>query len=152
MTIPTDDQFFSKTEKGKPDVTFLKTHFYHEGRIKEEHALFIIDKATQVLRAEPNVLNVDSPVTVCGDIHGQYFDLMKLFEIGGKPSKTRYLFLGDMSTEATSASRCVSPYRSPFIVVVPLIRVCSVYSTYGASRFATRPHSSSSVETTSADT
>lgn len=63
MTIPTDDQFFSKTEKGKPDVTFLKTHFYHEGRIKEEHALFIIDKATQVLRAEPNVLNVDSPVT-----------------------------------------------------------------------------------------
>jgi serine/threonine-protein phosphatase 2B catalytic subunit len=63
MTIPTDDAFFSKTEKGKPDVAFLKNHFYREGRIKEEHALYIIDKATQLLRAEPNVLTVDAPVT-----------------------------------------------------------------------------------------
>jgi len=63
MTIPTDDVFFSKTEKGKPDVAFLKNHFHREGRIKEEHALFIIDKATQLLRAEPNVLTVDAPVT-----------------------------------------------------------------------------------------
>lgn len=63
MTIPTDDQFFSKTDKGKPDVAFLKNHFYREGRLKEEHALYIIEKATQLLRAEPNVLSVDSPVT-----------------------------------------------------------------------------------------
>ena len=63
MTIPTDDVFFSKTEKGKPDVEFLKDHFYREGRIKEEHALCIIDKATQLLLVEPNVLTVDAPVT-----------------------------------------------------------------------------------------
>jgi serine/threonine-protein phosphatase 2B catalytic subunit len=63
MTIPTDDQFFLKTEKGKPDVAFLKNHFYREGRIKEEHALYILEKATRLLRAEPNVLTVDSPVT-----------------------------------------------------------------------------------------
>ena len=62
MTIPTDDVFFS-TEEGKPDVEFLKDHFSREGRIKEEHALYIIDKATQLLRAEPNVLTVDAPVT-----------------------------------------------------------------------------------------
>ena len=63
MSIPTDDVFFSKTDKTKPDVAFLKNHFYREGRIKEEHALYIIEKATQLLRAEPNVLTVDSPIT-----------------------------------------------------------------------------------------
>jgi serine/threonine-protein phosphatase 2B catalytic subunit len=62
-TIPTDDQFFSKTEKDKPDVEFLGNHFHREGRIREEHALYILEKATQLLRAEPNVLTVDSPVT-----------------------------------------------------------------------------------------
>ena len=60
--IPTDEQFFSKTKKGMPDIAYLKDHFYRAGRIKEEHALYIIEKATEILHTEPNLLDVDAPV------------------------------------------------------------------------------------------
>jgi len=44
---------------------------------------------------EPNVMPVKCPVTVCGDVHGQYHDLMELFKISGMPPDVNYLFLGD---------------------------------------------------------
>ena len=39
--------------------------------------------------------DVKCPVTVCGDVHGQYHDLMELFQIGGRSPDTNYLFMGD---------------------------------------------------------
>jgi hypothetical protein len=54
------------------DVAFLKNHFYREGRLTEDQALFILNKASEVLKTEPNLLEVEAPITVCGDIHGQY--------------------------------------------------------------------------------
>ena len=44
---------------------------------------------------EPVLLEVSAPVNICGDTHGQYNDLLRLFEFGGPPPQTNYLFLGD---------------------------------------------------------
>jgi len=44
---------------------------------------------------ESNVAPVRSPVTVCGDIHGQFYDLLELFRVGDEIPKTNYIFIGD---------------------------------------------------------
>jgi len=52
-------------------------------------------KAREILVEENNVQRVDLPVTICGDIHGQFYDLLELFREGGDCPATNYLFLGD---------------------------------------------------------
>jgi len=49
----------------------------------------------EILAAEPQVLRIKPPATVCGDIHGQFYDLKELFKIGGELPSVHYLFLGD---------------------------------------------------------
>lgn len=65
MFKPTPEQFFNKrgADRTKPDVAFLKNHFYREGRLTEEQALWILEKGSDLLRKEPNVLQVDAPIT-----------------------------------------------------------------------------------------
>ena len=43
---------------------------------------------------ESNVVHIAAPVTVVGDIHGQFFDMLEIFKIGGFCPDTNYLFLG----------------------------------------------------------
>ncbi|KAF9894604.1 hypothetical protein FE257_006492 [Aspergillus nanangensis] len=52
-------------------------------------------KAREILIEEGNVVCVDAPITICGDIHGQFHDLMELFRVGGDVPDTNYLFMGD---------------------------------------------------------
>ena len=63
--------------------------------LAEKNVKMLCDKAKDILAKEENVQPVRAPVTVCGDVHGQFFDLMELFRIGGKAPDTDYLFMGD---------------------------------------------------------
>jgi len=60
---PSDKEFFDPSDPTKPNISFLKNHFYREGRLTEEQALYIIRAGTELLRREPNVLEVDAPIT-----------------------------------------------------------------------------------------
>ena len=63
--------------------------------IKESEVKELCEKAKEILIEESNVQRVEAPVTICGDVHGQFDDLMELFKIGGNCPETNYLFMGD---------------------------------------------------------
>jgi len=92
-TAPLDSSVLFDGDKINLDA--LREHFLIEGRLHKEDLLKLLTLVHGIFSEEPNVLSVKSPVTICGDVHGQYYDLMKLFEVGGTPEETNYLFLGD---------------------------------------------------------
>jgi len=63
--------------------------------LKEHEVKELCEKALEILAEESNVQRIDAPVTVCGDIHGQFYDLMELFQVGSNVPDTNYLFMGD---------------------------------------------------------
>ncbi|XP_031396087.1 serine/threonine-protein phosphatase PP1-like [Punica granatum] len=48
-----------------------------------------------IFMRQPSLLELEAPIKICGDVHGQYSDLLRLFEYNGLPPQTNYLFLGD---------------------------------------------------------
>lgn len=55
----------------------------------------LMDRMVTITNEEPNVLELSGPIIVCGDIHGQMYDLFQLFSLSSPIPESRYLFLGD---------------------------------------------------------
>ena len=63
--------------------------------LKEEEIKFLIDKSMIIFKEQKMLIELEAPLRVCGDIHGQYYDLLRIFEHCGLPGEFNYLFLGD---------------------------------------------------------
>ncbi|KAI0978079.1 hypothetical protein GJ496_004819 [Pomphorhynchus laevis] len=102
----TRNEIFNKRDK--PNIDLLRKHLFDEGRLENDVAMYIVYRAARLFRNEDNVIKLHSPITICGDIHGQFYDLIKLFEVGGPPAEnTNYLFLGDYVDRGQFGVECV---------------------------------------------
>ncbi len=68
----------------------LKDQLLLENEVKE-----VCNIVKDILSKEKNIIEVSTPITICGDVHGQFSDLLEIFKIGGTLPDTSYLFLGD---------------------------------------------------------
>mmetsp|Transcript_30870 Transcript_30870/g.43023 ORF Transcript_30870/g.43023 Transcript_30870/m.43023 type:complete len:351 (-) Transcript_30870:260-1312(-) len=84
----------SSASEKKNIEKFLDSAF-KGSRLSLREIKWICSKATKIFYEEPNIIDIPTPVTVVGDIHGQFHDLLQVFSKGGAAPKTRYVFLGD---------------------------------------------------------
>ena len=63
--------------------------------LKEEEIKFLIEKSLPIIREQKMLIELEAPLHICGDIHGQYYDLLRIFDHCGYPGEFTYLFLGD---------------------------------------------------------
>eukprot|EP00028_Trichosphaerium_sp_Am-I-7-wt_P014487 CAMPEP_0168508938 /NCGR_PEP_ID=MMETSP0405-20121227/436_1 /TAXON_ID=498012 /ORGANISM="Trichosphaerium sp, Strain Am-I-7 wt" /LENGTH=251 /DNA_ID=CAMNT_0008526217 /DNA_START=1196 /DNA_END=1951 /DNA_ORIENTATION=- len=63
--------------------------------LHRQEIVWLIRQALEILISQPVLLELEAPLKIVGDVHGQYYDVLRLFEYGGFPPEANYLFLGD---------------------------------------------------------
>ncbi|XP_073985077.1 protein phosphatase D3 [Rhodnius prolixus] len=83
-----------------------------EGKLHRKYAYKILFDVKRLFKKMPSLVDVviedDEKFTVCGDIHGQFYDLMNIFQLNGFPSPTNpYLFNGDFVDRGSFSVECI---------------------------------------------
>jgi len=76
--------------------------------LPEEYVMALARKSREIFLSQPMLLEVGSPINICGDTHGQYHDLIRLFELGGFPPESNYIFLGDYVDRAKQSVETIA--------------------------------------------
>lgn len=77
------------------DWKLMMKNFQKNGRMKKDATVKLLHMALDTFKKEENIVKVPDPVVFVGDIHGQFFDLVKMLDLVGKIGDLNFVFLGD---------------------------------------------------------
>lgn len=110
-----DDYIGPQLEDGKITIKFMEElmeYYVDQKKLHRKFAYKILCDMDSYLRTLPSLVDIpipdESKFTICGDIHGQFYDLMNIFKINGLPSPTNpYLFNGDFVDRGSFSVECI---------------------------------------------
>ncbi|XP_043272772.1 serine/threonine-protein phosphatase 5 [Venturia canescens] len=114
MTIE-NEYIGPELEDGKVTVQFMKDllqWYEDQQKLHRKYAYKILLDVKTWFMAQPSLVNIEVPedkeFTICGDIHGQFYDLLNIFKLNGLPSETNpYLFNGDFVDRGSFSVECI---------------------------------------------
>uniref|UniRef100_A0A8R1E432 Serine/threonine-protein phosphatase n=1 Tax=Caenorhabditis japonica TaxID=281687 RepID=A0A8R1E432_CAEJA len=83
-----------------------------EAVIHFEKLCGLLSSASQIFKQQGSMLEIEAPVKICGDVHGQFSDVLRLFDRGGFPPLVNYLFLGDYVDRGPQSLETVSLFMA----------------------------------------
>ena len=100
---PFENKQMSQNSKNEQIKLVTETKLLSEDELK-----YLCIKSMEIFMQESSFLELTAPIIICGDIHGQYRDLIRLFDFGGSPQKKHYLFLGDYVDRGKNSIECIA--------------------------------------------
>ena len=84
-----------------------KGEFCSNVKLSEREVISVIDKVYPIIEKEESMIELEPPLYICGDIHGQFYDLLRVFEILKYPPESKFLFFGDYVDRGKRSLECI---------------------------------------------